>query len=164
MSQQYIDLAAAVLEHGKTLQIGHTKRRTLLEGAMLYFDLREGFPAMTVRKLYWKGVVHELLWFLSGSTNIKPLCDAGVHIWDGNAREDGEVGPSYGYQWRNWGGTGYDQIANSVRMLQRRPKSTRNMVMAWNPIQVDEMALPPCHFSHQVISDGAGVWLNVTMR
>jgi len=162
--QQYVDLSQAVLEHGKMLKIGRTQRLTLMEGALLYFDLQAGFPAITVRRLWWKGVVHELLWFLSGGTNIKPLVDAGVHIWDGNARPDGEVGPAYGYQWRNWNGSGYDQIANSVRMLQSRPKSTRNVVMAWNPLQVGDMALPPCHFSHQVLSDGTGVWLHMSQR
>jgi thymidylate synthase len=117
-------------------------------GRQLRFDLREGFPLVTTKKVHLKSIVHELLWFLAGDTNIKYLNDHGVTIWDEWADKNGELGPVYGHQWRSWptrdGGT-IDQIANVVEMIRRNPDSRRLIVSAWNPADVDKMALPPCH-------------------
>jgi thymidylate synthase len=117
-------------------------------GAQMRFDLRDGFPLLTTKKLHLKSIVYELLWFLRGDTNIRYLKDHGVSIWDEWADEQGELGPVYGKQWRSWpaqdGGT-IDQIANVVNMIRRSPDSRRLIVSAWNPAEVDRMALPPCH-------------------
>jgi thymidylate synthase len=112
------------------------------------FDLAEGFPVTTTKKLHLKSIIHELLWFLMGATNISYLKDKGVSIWDEWADEKGDLGPVYGSQWRTWpkgGGGTIDQIANVIHQIKTRPESRRLIVSAWNPAQVDEMALPPCH-------------------
>lgn len=117
-------------------------------GDQIRYDLSEGFPLLTTKKVFMKGIIHELLWFLQGDTNIRYLLDNGVHIWDEWADKDGNLGPVYGYQWRNWpkpdGGT-IDQIADLVAMLKKNPDSRRLIVTAWNPADVPSMALPPCH-------------------
>ena len=112
------------------------------------FDLSAGFPLLTTKKVHLKSIIHELLWFLRGDTNIKYLKDHGVSIWDEWADEDGDLGPVYGSQWRSWPtleGRKIDQIAGVVQSLIRNPNSRRHIVTAWNPAEVDEMALPPCH-------------------
>ncbi len=117
-------------------------------GHQLRCNLNEGFPLVTTKKMFLKGIIHELLWFLSGSTNIKYLTDHDVHIWDEWADEQGELGPVYGSQWRSWpapDGATIDQVARVVRDIQHNPNSRRHIVSAWNVAEVDKMALPPCH-------------------
>lgn len=117
-------------------------------GYQMRFNLAEGFPLVTTKKLHIRSIVHELLWFLSGSSNIKYLHDNGVSIWDEWADENGDLGPVYGVQWRSWSaadGRKIDQITNLVEGIKRNPDSRRHLVVAWNPAEVDKMALPPCH-------------------
>ncbi len=119
-----------------------------LFGRQLRFPLQEGFPLVTTKKVFLKGIIHELLWFLAGETNVKPLQDVGVHIWDEWADEHGELGPVYGAQWRSWpapNGERIDQISRLLEGLRTSPYSRRHIVSAWNPAEVDNMALPPCH-------------------
>lgn len=121
-------------------------------GRQIRFDLSLGFPLLTTKKIYTRGVVAELLWMLKGSTNIKELVDQGVHIWDEWADENGELGPVYGKQWRSWAGKDWwniDQIANVIESIKTNPGSRRHIVTAWNPAEVDDMALPPCHMLFQ---------------
>src|ERR1035437_116755 len=127
-------------------------------GYQMRFDLQEGFPLITTKKLHLKSIIHELLWFLQGSSNIKYLKDNGVTIWDEWADERGELGPVYGTQWRNWptpGGGHIDQIKNTVKTIKNNPDSRRIIVSAWNVAEVNQMALPPCHLLFQFyVSDG----------
>jgi len=154
----YLDLLEALLERGvvKSDRTG-TGTRSLF-GWQMRFDLRDSFPLLTTKKVHFKSIVHELLWFLSGSTNIGYLKEHGVRIWDEWADEDGELGPVYGSQWRSWpdpaGGT-IDQIANVIDSIRTNPDSRRHIVSAWNPAEVDRMALPPCHTLFQFwVADG----------
>ena len=117
-------------------------------GYQMRFNLAEGFPLVTTKKLHIRSIVHELLWFLSGSGNIKYLHDNGVSIWDEWADENGDLGPVYGVQWRSWpapDGRKIDQISNLIEGIKKNPDSRRHLVVAWNPAEVDKMALPPCH-------------------
>lgn len=117
-------------------------------GYQMRFNLAEGFPLVTTKKLHIRSIVHELLWFLSGSSNIKYLHDNGVSIWDEWADENGDLGPVYGVQWRSWpaaDGRKIDQITNLIEGIKKNPDSRRHLVVAWNPAEVDKMALPPCH-------------------
>ena len=127
-------------------------------GYQMRYDLSEGFPLVTTKKTFLKGIIHELLWFLSGSTNIKYLVDHDVHIWDEWADEHGELGPVYGSQWRSWPGPDgktIDQISRVIEDLKTNPDSRRHIVSAWNVAEVDEMALPPCHSLFQFyVADG----------
>jgi thymidylate synthase len=146
--RQYHDLMQRVLAEGVEKR-DRTGTGTLsIFGHQMRFDLVEGFPLVTTKKLHVKSIIYELLWFLRGDTNIKYLKDHGVRIWDEWADEQGELGPVYGQQWRSWpasdGGT-IDQIANVVAAIRRNPDSRRLIVSAWNPAEVDKMALPPCH-------------------
>lgn len=143
--ESYLNLLKDILENG-TPRKDRTGVGTIgVFGRQLRFDLsNDDFPLLTTKKLHWKSIVHELLWFLSGDTNIKYLRDNGVTIWDEWADENGNLGPVYGHQWRNWGGK-VDQIANVVKSLRENPFSRRHIVTAWNPSEVDDMALPPCH-------------------
>ena len=122
-------------------------------GYQMRFNLREGFPLLTTKKVFTKGIIHELLWFLQGNTNIKYLTDNGVHIWNEWADKNGDLGPVYGSQWRDW--NGIDQIGNVIEQIKINPNGRRHIVSAWNPEQVDNMALPPCHtlFQFYVIGD-----------
>lgn len=127
-------------------------------GYQMRFDLEDGFPLVTTKKVHLRSIIHELLWFLKGETNIKYLKDNGVSIWDEWADENGELGPVYGYQWRSWptrdGGT-LDQISHLIDMIKKNPDSRRLIVTAWNPADVDKMALPPCHSLFQFyVADG----------
>jgi thymidylate synthase len=146
--QQYLDLIQEVLNHG-TRKTDRTGTGTLSAfGRQIRFDLAKGFPATTTKRLYVKGVIHELLWFLQGSTNIKYLKDNGVGIWDDWADENGELGPVYGAQWRHWDapdGRTIDQIAEVIEQLRKNPDSRRLIVSAWNVARIEEMRLPPCH-------------------
>jgi thymidylate synthase len=162
--QQYLDLLGHILRSGVKKQ-DRTGTGTLsVFGHQMRFDLAAGFPMLTTKKLPLKSIIHELLWFLKGDTNIKYLKDNGVSIWDEWADEQGNLGPVYGAQWRSWPTPWYtpagedgkrrvpvtiDQIANVVEMIKKNPDSRRLIVTAWNPAQVDEMALPPCHLLFQ---------------
>jgi thymidylate synthase len=146
--QQYLDLLADVLAHGAR-KSDRTGTGTLsVFGRQMRFALHSSFPLLTTKKLHLKSIVYELLWFLRGDTNVKWLQDRGVTIWDEWADENGELGPVYGHQWRHWrtpGGGEIDQIANVLDSLKKKPDSRRHLVSAWNPADVDRMALPPCH-------------------
>ena len=156
--RQYLDLMRHVLEHGagKTDRTGTGTRATF--GWQMRFDLRHGFPLVTTKKLHLKSIVHELLWFLRGETNVRYLREHGVTIWDEWADADGELGPVYGVQWRHWkkpGGGEVDQIATVLAELKRNPDSRRLVVSAWNPGELDQMALTPCHAMFQFyVADG----------
>lgn len=146
--RQYLDLLQDILDDG-IKKSDRTGTGTLsLFGRQLRFDLQEGFPATTTKRLFIKGVIHELLWFLMGSTNIRYLNDHGVGIWDEWADESGELGPVYGSQWRRWeasDGKTIDQISQVVEQIKTNPDSRRLIVSAWNVAQIDQMKLPPCH-------------------
>ena len=146
--RQYLDLMRHALDQG-VRKTDRTGTGTLsVFGHQMRFDLAEGFPLVTTKKLHLKSIVYELLWFLRGDTNIKYLKDHGVSIWDEWADENGDLGPVYGRQWRSWparDGTTIDQIANVVAAIGKNPDSRRLLVTAWNPADVDRMALPPCH-------------------
>ncbi|HEY9057245.1 MAG TPA: thymidylate synthase [Aurantimonas sp.] len=156
--RQYLNLLAHVLEHGtdRTDRTG-TGTRSIF-GHQMRFDLSAGFPMLTTKRLHWKSIAHELLWFLRGDTNIAYLKQHGVRIWDEWADENGDLGPVYGAQWRSWpdyDGGHIDQIAKVVDEIRRNPHSRRLIVTAWNPALVDEMALPPCHCLFQFyVTDG----------
>ena len=146
--QQYLDFMRDVREHGIRKE-DRTGTGTLsVFGRQMRFDLAAGFPLVTTKKLHMRSIVHELLWFLSGDSNVRYLKENGVSIWDEWADEDGELGPIYGVQWRSWprpdGGT-VDQIADVLERLKRDPDSRRLLVSAWNVAELDDMALPPCH-------------------
>jgi thymidylate synthase len=146
--RQYLDLMQRVLADG-VAKHDRTGTGTLsVFGHQMRFDLAQGFPLLTTKKLHVKSIIYELLWFLAGDTNIRYLNEHGVHIWDEWADARGDLGPVYGQQWRSWpardGGT-IDQIANLVLTIRRNPDSRRLIVTAWNPADVDRMALPPCH-------------------
>ena len=156
--QAYLDLMRHVLEHGhvKTDRTG-TGTRSIF-GHQMRFDLAKGFPLVTTKKVHLKSIIHELLWFLAGDTNIAYLKAHGVSIWDEWADANGELGPVYGYQWRSWpapDGRHIDQISQVLRQLRDTPDSRRMIVSAWNPALVDQMALPPCHALFQFyVADG----------
>lgn len=150
--KQYLDLLRFVLEHGGSKEDRTGTGTVSTFGYQMRFDLNSGFPLVTTKKLHLKSIVHELLWFLRGDTNIRYLKEHGVSIWDEWADEQGELGPVYGYQWRSWptptGGT-VDQIADLVTQVKRNPHSRRLVVSAWNPPDIPRMALPPCHVFFQ---------------
>ena len=154
----YLQLLSQVLETGidRPDRTG-TGTRSIF-GYQMRFDLAAGFPLLTTKKLHLKSIIHELLWFLRGDTNVRWLQQRGVRIWDEWADENGDLGPVYGSQWRSWpdgrGGT-IDQIANVIHSIRTKPDSRRHIVTAWNPAEVDDMALPPCHCLFQFyVADG----------
>jgi thymidylate synthase len=145
---QYLDLLARIRNEGLKKGDRTGTGALSLFGAQMRFDLEDGFPLLTTKKLHVKSIIHELLWFLQGSTNVRYLNEHGVSIWDEWADEAGELGPIYGRQWRSWpapDGRQIDQIANVVEGLKRDPDSRRHIVCAWNVGELDKMALPPCH-------------------
>ena len=146
--RQYLDLLADVVAHGER-RGDRTGTGTLsLFGRQMRFDLAAGFPLLTTKRVHFKSIVLELIWFLGGHTNVRWLQERGCSIWDEWADDDGELGPVYGKQWRSWAapdGRTVDQIANVVRSVRQNPESRRHLVSAWNPAEVDDMALPPCH-------------------
>ena len=146
--RQYLDLMRHVLEHGDP-KTDRTGTGTLsVFGWQMRFRLQDGFPLLTTKKLHTRSIIHELLWFLQGDTNIRYLKENGVSIWDEWADADGELGPVYGKQWRRWetaDGRTVDQLARVVDSIRHNPDSRRHLVSAWNPGEVDDMALPPCH-------------------
>lgn len=156
--KQYLDLMKDILETG-TSKTDRTGTGTLsVFGRQLRFNLAQGFPLLTTKKLHTRSIFIELLWFLKGDTNIKYLHDNGVTIWDEWADENGDLGPVYGHQWRSWpapNGQTIDQITNVLNQIKQKPDSRRHIVSAWNPAEVDKMALPPCHTMFQFyVADG----------
>lgn len=146
--KQYLDLMRHVRDSGVVKEDRTGTGTTSVFGYQMRFDLTQGFPMVTTKKLHLKSIIHELLWFLAGDTNIKYLQDNNVRIWDEWADENGDLGPVYGHQWRSWptpNGETVDQITNLVRMIKTNPDSRRLIVSAWNVADVDHMALPPCH-------------------
>jgi len=156
--QQYLDLLSTIRTTGMFKSDRTGVGTYSLFGHQMRFDLSQGFPMLTTKKLHLKSIIHELLWFLAGDTNIKYLKDNGVRIWDDWADEKGDLGPVYGYQWRSWtapSGEKIDQISNLVKQIKVNPDSRRHIVSAWNPADVDHMALPPCHCLFQFyVADG----------
>lgn len=156
--KQYLDLLHRILDEG-TQKGDRTGTGTLsVFGHQMRFHLKDGFPLLTTKKLHLKSIIYELLWFLRGDTNVRWLQEHGVRIWNEWADENGDLGPVYGHQWRSWpdyqGGT-IDQIRNVVETIRHNPNSRRMMVSAWNPAEVDRMALPPCHCLFQFyVADG----------
>lgn len=160
--RQYLDLLSFILENGIEKE-DRTGTGTISHfGYQMRFDLREGFPLVTTKKIHFKSVVHELLWFISGDTNVKYLQDNGVRIWNEWSDDNGDLGPIYGHQWRNWGPCvdfvrpdneedlkanlfHFDQLAYTIDQIQRNPNSRRHLVTAWNPVDIPQMGLPPCH-------------------
>ena len=146
--KQYTDLLNHVLAHGNAKTDRTGTGTTSVFGYQMRFDLNTGFPLLTTKKVHLKSIIHELLWFLQGSTNIAYLKENGVRIWDEWADENGNLGPVYGYQWRNWpkpDGTHIDQISQVINAIKKTPDSRRLIVSAWNVADVDQMKLPPCH-------------------
>jgi thymidylate synthase len=154
----YLDLLQHVLDHGEFKPDRTGTGTYSVFGAQARFDLREGFPVLTTKKLHLKSIIHELLWFLRGETNVRPLQQQGVTIWDEWADEGGDLGRVYGAQWRDWrtaDGGSIDQIAAVIAQIKKNPHSRRLIVTAWNPGEVENMALPPCHALFQFyVSNG----------
>jgi thymidylate synthase len=158
LMKQYLDLLRHVMETGSDRGDRTGTGTRSVFGHQMRFNLADGFPVLTTKKLHLKSIIHELLWFLKGDTNVAYLKDNGVHIWDEWADANGDLGPVYGYQWRSWpthDGRHLDQIVALVEGLKKNPNSRRHIVSAWNPALIDEMALPPCHCLFQFyVSDG----------
>jgi len=156
--KQYLDLMSRIRDEGNVKGDRTGTGTRSLFGAQMRFDLNDGFPVLTTKKLHLKSIIHELLWFLSGDTNIRYLKDNGVRIWDEWADEDGNLGPVYGYQWRSWptpDGRKVDQISNLIDQIKGNPDSRRLIVCAWNVADIENMALPPCHCLFQFyVADG----------
>ena len=150
--RQYLDLLDHVLKTG-TEKEDRTGTGTIsVFGYQMRFNLEEGFPLLTTKKLHLKSIIHELIWFISGNTNTKYLTDNGVKIWNEWADKDGNLGPVYGYQWRSWlseGGKEIDQLVNVISSIKKSPDSRRHIISAWNVGELDKMALPPCHILFQ---------------
>jgi thymidylate synthase len=150
--KQYLGLLEHVMQNGYQKSDRTGTGTISVFGYQMRFDLQDGFPLLTTKKLHLRSILHELLWFLKGSTNVKYLRDNGVTIWDEWAKPDGELGPVYGYQWRSWpkpDGTHVDQITRVVESIKNNPDSRRHIVSAWNVGELDQMALPPCHLLFQ---------------
>lgn len=148
----YHNLLTRILSEGERRDDRTGTGTRSIFGHQSVYDLSKGFPAVTTKRLFWRGVVEELLWFLRGSTNVRELQEKGVHIWDAWEREGGELGPVYGKQWRSWEGADgrtFDQIAWVIGEIRRNPDSRRLVVSAWNVAELDQMALPPCHLLFQ---------------
>lgn len=147
--KQYLDMLRYVMDNGvdKMDRTGTGTRSVF--GQQMRFDLNQGFPLMTTKKMHLKSIIHELLWFIKGDTNIKYLQDNGVRIWNEWADENGDLGPVYGSQWRNWNGEGIDQLAQVVDKLKHNPNDRRIIISAWNVGKIPEMKLPPCHMMFQ---------------
>jgi len=155
--QQYLDLLSRVLEEGSYRDDRTGVGTYAIFGAQERYDLSAGFPLLTTKKLHLRSIIHELLWFLTGDTNVSYLQERGVSIWDEWADEKGNLGPVYGAQWRRWkgpDGTEHDQIAELIEGLRENPSSRRHLVSAWNVGEVPQMALPPCHLLFQFFVDG----------
>ncbi|WP_152393706.1 thymidylate synthase [Paenibacillus guangzhouensis] len=165
--RNYLDLLQDILDHGEKKEDRTGTGTISVFGRQLRFDLSQGFPLMTTKKLHLKSIVHELLWFLKGDTNIQYLKENGVTIWDEWADEDGNLGPVYGSQWRNWeakDGRTIDQIANVIHQIKHNPDSRRILVSAWNVGEIDKMKLPPCHLLFQFYVANGKLSCMLTMR
>lgn len=150
--KQYLDLLKTILDKGIQKHDRTGTGTISYFGYQMRFNLQDGFPLVTTKKVHLKSIIYELLWFLNGDTNVKYLQDHGVRIWNEWADANGDLGPVYGYQWRHWrtpDGREIDQIANLIEGLKKNPDSRRHIVSAWNPADVDNMALPPCHTMFQ---------------
>ena len=150
--RNYLDLLQKIMDEGTDRDDRTGTGTRSIFGAQLRFNLEEGFPLVTTKKVFTRGIIHELLWFIAGDTNIKYLLDNNVHIWDEWADENGDLGPVYGKQWRDFetpDGRHIDQLSNAIDMIKNHPDSRRIIVCAWNPSDVDKMALPPCHTLYQ---------------
>lgn len=147
--KQYLDLLADIMENGvdKMDRTGVGTRSVF--GRQMRFNLEEGFPLLTTKKVHLKSIIYELLWFIKGDTNVKYLQDNGVRIWNEWADENGNLGPVYGAQWRNWNNDGIDQLGDVIERIQKMPNDRRLIVTAWNPSQIGQMKLPPCHMMFQ---------------
>ena len=156
--QQYLDLMRYVMQHGVEREDRTGVGTISVFGYQMRFNLSEGFPAVTTKRLHFRSIIHELLWFLQGDTNVRYLQENGVRIWNEWADEKGELGPIYGHQWRSWptlDGESVDQITQVVRQIKENPTSRRLLVSAWNVAEVEKMALPPCHCLFQFyVADG----------
>lgn len=156
--KQYHDLCQHILDHGVVKEDRTGTGTTSVFGYQMRFNLRDGFPLITTKKLHIRSIIHELLWFISGETNVRYLQENGVRIWNEWADEDGNLGPVYGAQWRSFprtDGTSVDQLAQVIEAIKTNPDSRRLVVSAWNPGQLEEMALPPCHLLFQFyVADG----------
>lgn len=143
--KQYLDILQDILDNGQDAnnRTGIWARKVF--GRQMHFDLNKGFPLVTTKKVFLKGIIHELIWLLSGNTNIKYMTDHNVHIWDEWADAEGNLGPVYGHQWRNFNSEGIDQIKDVIERIKKDPQDRRLIVTAWNPAQISKMALPPCH-------------------
>ena len=165
--QQYLDLLARILEEGVE-KPDRTGTGTLsVFGHQMRFDLNEGFPLLTTKKVHFHSIAGELIWFLRGGTNVKWLNEQGISIWDEWADENGDLGPVYGAQWRSWpapNGESIDQLAKVIEAIKANPDSRRHIVTAWNPAEVDSMALPPCHVMFQLYVADGKLSCMVTMR
>lgn len=167
MTHTYEDLVRYVYEHGKYKDDRTGTGTFSVTGGQIRYDLREGFPLITTKRVFLRGVIEELLWFIRGSTNAHELRDKGVHIWDAWAPEDGDLGPVYGYQWRNWvgaDGLAHDQLLKAINTLRQNPESRRIIVNAWNVGDLDKMALPPCHMMFQFVVQNGRLDCVVTQR
>ena len=156
--KQYLDLLRHIRAHGVMKEDRTGTGTQSVFGYQMRFDLSEGFPLLTTKKVHLKSIIYELLWFIAGDTNVKYLQDHGVTIWDEWADADGNLGPVYGHQWRSWptpDGRAIDQLSMVIDTIKRNPDSRRMLVTAWNPAEVDQMALPPCHCLFQFyVADG----------
>jgi thymidylate synthase len=155
--KQYLGLLEHILKNGARKQDRTGTGTISVFGYQMRFNLEEGFPLITTKKLHLKSIIHELLWFISGETNIRYLTDNGVRIWDEWADKDGNLGPVYGYQWRSWpaaDGRKIDQLTNVIDSIKKYPDSRRHIVSAWNAGEIDKMALPPCHILFQFYIEG----------
>lgn len=154
--KQYLEVLKDIMENGQDAnnRTGIYARKVF--GRQMRFDLSAGFPLVTTKKTYLRAIIHELIWLLSGNTNIKYLHDNNVTIWDEWADENGDLGPVYGHQWRNFNSQGIDQVKDVIERIKKNPQDRRLIVTAWNPAQIEEMALPPCHafFQFDVTPDG----------
>ncbi len=154
--KQYLDVLKDIMENGQDAnnRTGVYARKVF--GRQMRFDLSEGFPLVTTKKTYLRAIIHELIWLLSGNTNIEYLHDNNVTIWDEWADENGDLGPVYGHQWRNFNSQDIDQIKDVIERIKNNPQDRRLIVTAWNPAQIEDMALPPCHcfFQFDVTPDG----------
>lgn len=166
-THNYENLVHSVLTEGFAKNDRTGVGTVSLTGGQIIYDLSKGFPLITTKRVFFRGVIEELLWFLRGSTNAQELASKGVHIWDAWASEDGELGPVYGAQWRHWpapDGAAYDQITSAIELVRTDPASRRIIVSAWNVAELDKMALPPCHMMFQLIVQGDRLDCVVTQR
>lgn len=160
--RQYLDLVRRVLDEGERRNDRTGTGTISVFGTQTRYDMRHGFPLLTTKKVLFGAVVRELLWFLRGSTNVRDDLTQHTPIWDAWADEHGDLGPIYGYQWRNWGGQGIDQIAEALNLVREQPDSRRIIVSAWNVSDLDRMALPPCHVLFQLYAAADG-WLDLQL-